>query len=58
MNGLPIMESVRRANSGFRLYTYRRSIGNPLSLWATLREWPRRFIFEFRASADRGGARG
>jgi hypothetical protein len=53
MNNLPFMESVSRANSGFRLYWYRRQIGRPISLWGTLREWPRRLWFEWsRSSGD------
>jgi hypothetical protein len=48
MNNLSIRESVQRANSGFRFYAYRRRIGNPISLLGVLREWPRRFWFEWR----------
>lgn len=52
MNGLPMRQAIDRANSGFRLYWYRRKIGKPLSLWETLREWPRRFWFEWKQSND------
>lgn len=43
---MSILESVRRANSSFRYYAYRRSIGNPIALRTTLREWVNRYRFE------------
>lgn len=39
-------ESVSRANSHIRYWFYRRSIGNPIPLLQTLREWVRRYRFE------------
>jgi len=55
MNNLPFMESVRRANSGFRFYYYRRKIENPIPLWGVLKEWPRRFWFEWSARSEQTG---
>lgn len=40
-------EAVSRANSHFRYWAYRRSIGNSISIMVPLRQWPRRFAFEF-----------
>ncbi len=54
MNNLPFLESASRANSGFRFYAYRRRIGNPVTLLSVLREWPRRFWFEWSAPSPKG----
>lgn len=47
-------ESISRANSHIHYWFYRRSIGNPIPLLQTLREWVRRYKFERANSAQRG----
>jgi hypothetical protein len=37
-----------RANSTFRLWSYRRRDGEALSFWWAVGEWFRRFAFELR----------
>lgn len=51
-------ESISRANSHIRYWLYRRSIGNPISLLQTLREWLRRYRFERTNSAQPGAQKG
>jgi hypothetical protein len=53
--------AISRANSSFRYWQYRRKIGLPISLLLVLREWPRRFSFEWhniQAAAERLGGGG
>lgn len=50
-------ESVSRANCHIRYWFYRRSIGNPIPLLQTLREWVRRYRFERANSAQPGAIR-
>lgn len=45
---LTFRECVRRANSGFVYWNYRRTHGIPISLAGEVREWFRRFAFEWR----------
>lgn len=52
MNGLSAREAMQRANSGFRFYAYRKSIGRPVSLIGILIEWPKRFFFEWKRHHD------
>lgn len=44
-------ESLRRANSEFRYWHYRRFVvGNPISLTSTVHRWWRRFWYEMQQS--------
>lgn len=41
-----VLQALERANSHWRYWAYRRSIGSPVSALGTLREWWTRFWFE------------
>jgi hypothetical protein len=43
-----MMAAVRRANSAFRYWSYRRDIGNPIRFRLAIAEWFRRLAFELR----------
>lgn len=45
---MKLREVFSRANSTFRLWSYRRNRPNPLSLRWAIREWFRRIRFELR----------
>ena len=51
-----IVESLRRANSEFRYWHYRRFVvGNPISLSSTIYRWWRRFWFEMKQTRQGEG---
>lgn len=45
---MKLREVFRRANSGFMYWNYRRKIGVSISLLGEVKEWFRRWRFEFR----------
>lgn len=40
-------EAISRANSHLRYWKHRREVGNPIALTMALKQWIRRFAFEW-----------
>ena len=49
-----VIQAMRRANSHWRYWMYRRQIGNPVSALETFRQWWARLRFELSNIRQKG----